>query len=103
MNLVLGVNLSEHLCGFRAYSRAALGTIPYMRLSNGYVFDPQFEISAVALGLTIGEVPIPTRYSKEAGSINILQGAKLLFDCLITLLKYILFKLNVYKDPIFRE
>lgn len=100
-NFILGVDLSEHLCGFRAYSQKALKTIPYMRLSNGYVFDPQLEISAIALGLKIGETPIPTRYLKEAGSITVFQGTKLLFDIFTALFKFILFKWNIYKDPIF--
>ena len=101
-NFTLGVDLSEHLCGFRAYSKKALEAIPYMRFSNGYVFDPQFEISAIALGLKIGETPIPARYLKEAGSINFFQGTNLLFDIFVTLFKFILFKWNIYKDPIFR-
>lgn len=103
MNFVLKTNSTEHLCGFRAYSQKALESIPYMRLTNDYAFDPQFTISAVALGFKIGETPIPVRYLKEAGSINVFQGFKLLFDSLITLLKYILFKLNIYIDPIFRK
>jgi len=103
VNFILKTNSTEHLCGFRAYSRKALDTVPFMRLSNDYAFDPQFEVSAVALGLKIGETPIPARYSKEAGSINFFQGFKLLFDSLLTLFKFILYKLNIFKDPIFRK
>lgn len=100
-NLILGVNFSEHMCGFRAYSRKVLETVPFMRLSNDYVFDQEFMVSAVALGFKIGEIPIPTMYSEDSSSINLAKGIKFLFDICVTLLKFVLFKLNIYKDQIF--
>jgi len=103
-NTVLGEKISEHLCGFRAYNKKVLETLPFMRFSDNYVFDNQFMISALAFGFKVGEIPIPTRYLKEAtSSVTVIKGIKVLYDSSLTLFKFILFKLNTYTDPIFKQ
>jgi glycosyltransferase involved in cell wall biosynthesis len=73
-NMVLGLNLSEHFSGLRAYSYRCLTTVPFQRFSNDFVFDQQFEVAAVEHGFAIGEIPIPTRYFSEASSIGFRKG-----------------------------
>jgi glycosyltransferase involved in cell wall biosynthesis len=70
-NLVLGQHLSEYHTGYRAYSRAFLETIPFLRNSNDFVFDTQVLIQAAAFGFRIAEVPVSTRYFAEASSVNL--------------------------------
>lgn len=69
-NVVLGLSLSEYHTGYRAYSREALEKIPFETFSNDFVFDQQLLISARAHNLRIGEIAVPTKYFKEASSIN---------------------------------
>lgn len=89
-NIVLGVNLSEHFSGLRAYSRKVLTTIPFQRFSNDFVFDQQFMISAVQKGCKIGEIPVPTRYFSESSSIRYVKGAKFLLETFWELTRFIL-------------
>lgn len=88
-NVVLGVNLSEHMSGFRAYSRHVLQVIPFQRFSNDFVFDQQFIMSAVSFGFRIGETPVPVRYFSQASSIGFLRGMKFLAETLWYLCLYI--------------
>lgn len=101
-NLVLGEHLSEYHTGYRAYSRHFLETIPFMRNSNGFVFDTEVLVQAVNFGMRIREVPVTTKYFKEASSVNfkgsVVYGTLTLF----TLAKYILHKLRVYRCRLFR-
>lgn len=84
-NIILGLNLSEYHTGFRAYSVKALKKIPFMRMSNDFVFDQQLLISASANNLKIGEIPVPVRYFLEASSINFLKSVKYGVEILWTL------------------
>lgn len=93
-NMILGLNLSEYHTGFRAYSKEALQKIPFMRMSNDFVFDQQLLIAAVANNLKIGEIPVPVRYFPEASSINFLRSIKYGLSILWTLLLYIISKNN---------
>lgn len=93
-NMVLGLNLSEYHTGFRAYSGTALKKIPFMRMSNDFVFDQQLLISGVANNLKIGEIPVPVRYFPEASSANFLNSVKYGLGILGNLFIYILGKDN---------
>lgn len=100
-NILLGENLSEYMSGLRAYSRKTLETIPWQRFSNDFVFDQQFTISAIASGLQIGEIPIPTRYHDEASSIKWIKGAKFYAESIWIVTLYVLRNAGIYTDPIF--
>ena len=69
-NIFLGVKLSEYHTGYRAFSRDLLLTLPLMENSDDFVFDNQMIAQAVMFGFTIGEISCPTKYFKEASSIN---------------------------------
>lgn len=69
-NVFLGVKLSEYHTGFRAFSRELLETLPLLENSDDFVFDNQMIAQAVMFGYRIGEVSCPTKYFKEASSIN---------------------------------
>ncbi len=101
-NIILGVNLTEHLSGFRAYSKKVLKTIPFGRFSNDFVFDQQLMISAIAFGFKVGETPVPVRYYQDSSSIQFVKGAKFLTETFISLFKFLLFRFFKLKTSIFR-
>ncbi|MAF24802.1 glycosyl transferase family 2 [bacterium] len=74
-NTCLGLSLTEYHSGFRAYSRRALQAIPYEINSDNFVFDTEIIIQLKVLEMKITEVPIETRYFKDASSIGV--GASL--------------------------
>ncbi|MGA2697071.1 MAG: glycosyltransferase family 2 protein, partial [Terriglobales bacterium] len=69
-NLFLGIKLSEYHTGYRAFSRRALTELPLLENSDDFVFDNQMLAQCAYFGFRIGEVSCPTRYFKEASSIN---------------------------------
>ena len=69
-NLFLGVKLSEYHTGYRAFSREVLTRLPLRENSDDFVFDNQMLAQCVYFGFRIGEVSCPTKYFKEASSIN---------------------------------
>jgi glycosyltransferase involved in cell wall biosynthesis len=93
-NIILDLNLSEYHTGFRAYSAKALKKIPFMRMSNNFVFDQQLLISAVANQLRIGEIPVPVRYFPEASSANFFKSVEYGLGILWNLALYIFNKMN---------
>ncbi len=73
-NLAMGRRFSECHTGYRAYSRHFLETVPFLRNSNGFVFDTEVIFQAVHFGLRVVEVPISTRYFAEASSVGFRTG-----------------------------
>ena len=102
-NIVLGQNLSECHTGFRAYSRRVLETIPYGNNFDNFVFDTQFLVQAVAFGFRIGEIPVPTRYFKEASQINIRNSIIYGLATLWTIFRFFLFRLGIKKQKMFKR
>jgi glycosyltransferase involved in cell wall biosynthesis len=96
-NLVLGLNLSEYHTGLRAYNRKFLQKVPFEMNSDDFVFDQETIAQAVAFGFRIGEISVPTRYFKEASSINPKRAFKYGVSTLATLLKFILHKYRIKK------
>lgn len=100
-NILLGVNLSEHFSGYRAYSAKLLKKIPFQRFSNDFVFDQEMTISAISFGMRIGEIPIPTRYHEKASSIQFLKGAKFILEGFMVTLSYLLNNMGLINDKRF--
>lgn len=94
-NIILGVNFTEHMSGFRAYSAKVLQTLPLATFSDDFVFDQQFMISAIACGFRISEYPVPVRYFDDSSSINYAKGAKFLLETLYVLLRFVLYNLHI--------
>jgi len=87
-NIMIGAKLSEYHTGYRAFSRELLERLPLQRNSDDFVFDNQMLAQIVWFGYTIAEVSCPTRYFKEASSINLLRSIKYGFGCLFTALSF---------------
>jgi glycosyltransferase involved in cell wall biosynthesis len=91
-NIVLGLSLSEYHTGFRAYSAKVLKKLPFMRMSNSFVFDQEILISAVANNFKIGEIAVPVRYFPEASSVSFSNSLKYGLGILWNLFLYLLNK-----------
>ncbi len=100
-NIVMGVNFTEHLSGFRAYSRQVLTTLPIEKFSDDFIFDQQFMASAISHGFKIAEYPVAVRYFSRASSIGFVSGAKFLLETGYVLLLFLLYKWHIYKSKIF--
>ena len=100
-NLFLGVKLSEYHTGFRAFSRQLLETLPLLENSDDFVFDNQMIAQAVMFGFRIGEVSCPTKYFKEASSINFRRSVKYGLGVLATTILFAAHRRGIIRSPRF--
>ena len=102
-NFLLGAKLSEYHTGYRAFSKALLQKLEpnLAQNSDDFVFDNQMIAQVLWHGFTIGEVSCPTKYFKEASSINFQRSVKYGFGCLGVGLKFRLAKLGLFKSKLF--
>jgi glycosyltransferase involved in cell wall biosynthesis len=69
-NIMMGQKLSEYHTGYRAFSAEALRKVDLEANSDDFVFDNQITAQIFMAGMEVAEVTCPTRYFKEASSIN---------------------------------
>jgi glycosyltransferase involved in cell wall biosynthesis len=69
-NLLVNYKLSEYHTGYRAFSGEVLKRINYKANSDDFVFDNQMLSQIIYAGFDIAEITCPTKYFKEASSIN---------------------------------
>jgi len=100
-NLFLRVKLSEYHTGYRAFSRELLETVSTNANSDDFVFDNQMLAQIFWYGYTIGEVSCPTKYFREASSINFRRSLKYGFGCLSTALTFRLCKWGLMRSALF--
>lgn len=94
-NLFLGVKLSEYHTGFRGFSKEVLEKLPLEDCSDDFLFDNQIITLLFYYGYKIGEISCPTKYFKEASSINFLRSCKYGLGVLGLSLKYRLAKMGI--------
>jgi len=100
-NMLLGAKLSEYHTGYRAFSREVLEQLDLSENSDDFVFDNQMLAQIFWHGFTIAEVSCPTKYFKEASSINFRRSVKYGFGCLSTGLKFRLAKMGFGSSRLF--
>ena len=100
-NILMGAKLSEYHTGYRAYTKQVLETIPWKNNSDDFVFDNQFLSQAIYADFRIGEITCPTRYFKEASSINFARSVKYGLGCLKTAMLFRLQKIGLVKTKLF--
>lgn len=102
-NMLLGAKLSEYHTGYRAFSRELLVKLEPLlaQNSNDFVFDNQMLAQILWHGFTIGEVSCPTKYFKEASSINFRRSCKYGFGCLSVGVQFRLAKMGLMKPRLF--
>ncbi len=102
-NLLLGSKLSEFHTGYRAFSRKVLEQLPMQNNSDNFVFDNEMLAQIIYFGYGVGEVSCPTKYFKEASSINLRKSIQYGIGVLITSFKFRISKLKLYTFIIFRK
>jgi len=101
-NATFYVFLSEYHSGLRAYSRRYLESVDLAENSDDFVFDTEIIAQGVWAGMRIREIPIETRYFKEASQIGFGRSVVYGFSVLGVLLRYKLHKKGLRHSPIFR-
>ena len=99
----LRVKLSEYHTGYRAFSRKVLTELPLLENSDDFVFDNQMLAQCVHFGFRIGEVSCPTKYFKEASSINFRRSVKYGFGVLATTMQFVLQRAGLIRLPRFSD
>ena len=102
-NWCLGLRLTEYHSGFRAYSARVLQTVPLHLNSDGFVFDTEIIVQLVVHGFRIQEIPIPTRYFKDASSVGFSGSVRYGLDIIRTMGRYGLTRLGISRSPQFRR
>lgn len=90
MNLMLGQRMSEYHSGYRAYSRRLLEAVNFCENSDGFIFDTEIIIQALAKGLQFTEVPIAIKYFPEASSVNFQTSVSYGLGSILAIIKYYL-------------
>jgi glycosyltransferase involved in cell wall biosynthesis len=99
-NIVFGLHLTEYHSGFRAYNAQVLQSFDFECKSNDYIFDAEVIAYAVLNNWRIAEIPIETRYFKEASSITFWHSVRYGFGVLKILSRYpFMKKLRRTQDP----
>ncbi len=101
-NLAMGRRFAECHTGYRAYSRRFLETVPFLRNSNGFVFDTEVIFQAVRFDLPVVEVPVSSRYFDDASSVGFRQGVVYGLGTLWTALRFLLHRWGVVPSDKFQ-
>lgn len=94
-NFFIGEKLSEYHTGFRGFTRKILETLPLEDCSDDFIFDNQMLALILYNGYKIGEISCPTKYFKEASSINFARSCKYGLEVLKVSLQYKLGKMGI--------
>lgn len=100
-NLLTGEKLSEYHTGFRGFTRKVLENLPLADCDDDFIFDNEIIALLFYKNYKIGELSCPTKYFKEASSINFARSCKYGFGVLGVSLKYRLAKMGI-KSKIFK-
>jgi glycosyltransferase involved in cell wall biosynthesis len=98
-NILMRQKLSEYHTGYRAYSADVLRGIDYHANSDDFIFDNQVVAQIFFAGFHIAEVTCPTKYFKEASSINLSRGIIYGLGVLKTSVSYALQKAGMATFP----
>ncbi len=100
-NFFTGENLSEYHTGFRGFTKEVLENLPLGECDDDFIFDNEMIALLFYNGYKIGEISCPTKYFKEASSINFLRSCKYGLGVLKVSLQYRLAQIGI-KSRIFR-
>ncbi len=97
-NAVFGLHLSEYHTGYRAYRREVLEAVNFAMNSDKFVFDQEILAQIVEAQLRIHEVPVPTRYFREASSAGFLASSRYGLEIL-----WLLFRVLLHRGGLLRQ
>jgi glycosyltransferase involved in cell wall biosynthesis len=96
-NTMMNQKLSEYHTGYRAYHKDVLQKINYKQNSDDFIFDNEMVAQIFYNGFEIAEITCPTKYFKEASSINLSRSITYGLGVLKVSILYFLTKLKLYK------
>ena len=102
-NLFLGEKLSEYHTGFRGFTKEILEKLPLADCDDDFIFDNEILALLFYYNYKLGELSCPTKYFKEASSINFLRSCKYGLGVLSVSLKYRLAKVGIFISKIFKK
>ena len=100
-NILTNQKLSEYHTGFRGFTAEVLRNLPLESCNDDFIFDNEIIALMFYNNYNIGEISCPTKYFKEASSINFIRSCKYGLGVLAVSIKYRLAKLGI-KSKIFR-
>lgn len=100
-NLLIGQKLSEYHTGYRAFSAEVLRNINFENNSDDFIFDNEIISQIFYKGYEIAEITCPTKYFKEASSINFSRSMKYGFGVLLVSLKHFLARTKIHKSKLY--
>ena len=100
-NITMNQKMSEYHTGYRAFSRKVLEEINYNINSDNFVFDNQMLSQILYAGYEIAEITCPTKYFKDASSINLKDSTIYALGVLGVSFKYFLNKIGLIKSKIY--
>lgn len=101
-NILINQKLSEYHTGYRAFSAEVIQSINLEANSDDFVFDNQMLCQIFNKGYEIGEITCPTKYFKEASSINFKRSMIYGLGCLKTSMQFWLHNKGLVKFEIFK-
>jgi len=101
-NILIGQKLSEYHTGYRAYTKEVLETIPYELCSDDFVFDNQVISQIFYAGFEIAEITCPTKYFKEASSINFKRSVTYGMGVMKTSFVHFFQRMGLINSPLYK-
>lgn len=99
-NVLMRQKLSEYHTGYRAFSAEVLRNVAFDKCGDNFIFDNQIIAQIFHKGYEIAEITCPTKYFKEASSINIKQSIIYGLGVLNVSFRYMLHHLHLLRYPI---
>ena len=96
-NILTGQKLGEYHTGYRAYSSDVLRAVDYQKCSNNFIFDNEIVAQIFSKGFEIAEITCPTKYFKEASSINLGNSVVYGLGVLRVSVRYFLHKAGILR------
>ncbi len=100
-NIMMGQKLSEYHTGYRAFSRDVIESIPFGKNSDDFIFDNEMAAQILYKGFEIAEITCPTKYFKEASSINFSRSVQYGLGILRVSFQYFFSKTGILKSKLF--
>lgn len=95
-NILMNQKLSEYHTGYRSFSGEVLRKLDFTNNSDDFVFDNEMIAQIFYNDFQIAEVTCPTKYFKEASSINFSRSVKYGLGVLKVSFLYFFTKLGLY-------
>lgn len=101
-NILLYEKLSEYHTGYRSFSKEVLESVNFEACDDDFIFDNEMVSQIFFKGFQIAEITCPTKYFKEASSINFQRSMKYGLGCLRVSLLYRLAKWEIVKCELYQ-